>query len=36
MKDYIKYELGYKYEGNLYWMNNNNKKNLRTVFIWKK
>jgi hypothetical protein len=36
MKDYIKYELGYKYEGNLYWMNNNNNKNLRTVFVWKK
>ena len=34
MKDYIKYELGYKYEGNLYWTKN--KKVLRTIFIWKK
>ena len=34
MKDYIKYELGYKYEGNIYWTKN--KKVLRTVFVWKK
>ena len=34
MKDYIKNELGYKYEGNIYWTKN--KKVLRTIFIWKK